>query len=272
MAFVEGLSLCQLVFVLILLTVPIFYQISRVFKYYFKLIVYFTISILIGLGVCIYSLPRPRDTRNHFFVSWCVRVFLRRVVGVEVEIRNSEILNKYETAVIVINHQSSIDMIPLFMMWPENCVSLAKRELLWYTGPFGFGTWMCGTIYVDRVNHQSARKTMESATDLIKHKKLKVAIFPEGTRNHNGSMLPFKKGAFHLAVTGQVPIIPVVFSSYENFYSKPERRFDEGRVIVQVLPAIPTVGLTSDDVTALTEKTRETMLECFDRISQELVK
>lgn len=86
--------------------------------------------------------------------------------------------------------------------------------------------------------------------------QVRVWVFPEGTRNHNGSMLPFKRGAFHLAVqaqvitesahlptptpaptppcpglcahccpSSQVPIIPVVMSSYQDFYSKKERRF-----------------------------------------------
>lgn len=57
------------------------------------------------------------------------------------------------------------------MIWPENCVSLAKKELF-YAGPFGIGAWMCGTIYIDRLNHESARKTMEDTADLIKHKKV----------------------------------------------------------------------------------------------------
>ncbi|XP_059141364.1 1-acyl-sn-glycerol-3-phosphate acyltransferase alpha-like [Physella acuta] len=268
MAVFESIGTCQLVFIVLFLVLPILYQTSSTFKYHFKLFVYYFLVLLIGFAVTIYSLPRPRDTRNHFFVSWCVKAFLRHVAGMEVEIRGQEILKKDETAVIVMNHQSSLDMIPLFMIWPENCVSLAKKELF-YAGPFGIGAWMCGTIYIDRLNHQSARKTMEDTADLIKHKKLKVAIFAEGTRNHKGSMLPFKKGAFHLAVAGQVPIIPVVFSSYNNFYSKPDKRFDEGRVILEVLPPISTVGLTTDDVTSLTELTREKMLECFDRISEE---
>jgi len=83
-------------------------------------------------------------------------------------------------------------------------------------------------------------------------------------------MLPFKKGAFHLAVQGQVPIYPIVFSSYNNFYNKKEKRFDEGPVLVEILPPIPTTGLTKDDVTDLTEKTRNLMLESFDRLNKEV--
>ncbi|KAH9498951.1 glutathione synthetase ATP-binding domain-like protein [Bulinus truncatus] len=267
MAILETLTLWHFILVFLLLAVPIFYQISRTFKYYLKLLIYYSLTILIGFGVCFYALPRPRDTKNHNFVTACVKLFLGRMMGVKVTIKGKEILEKDEPAVIVINHQSSIDMIPLFTLWPKNCVSLAKREL-WLTGPFGLGAWLCGTIYINRLDTQSARKTMESAVGLIKNKKLKVAIFPEGTRNHHGSMLPFKKGAFHLAVTGQVPIIPVVFSSYDTFYSKPEKRFDEGTIIVEVLPPISTIGLGTEDVTALTETTRNQMLSCFERISK----
>uniref|UniRef100_A0A2C9KS05 1-acyl-sn-glycerol-3-phosphate acyltransferase n=1 Tax=Biomphalaria glabrata TaxID=6526 RepID=A0A2C9KS05_BIOGL len=269
MAVLDSLTLWQFIIIFLLLVIPVAYQLSGTFKYYFKLLIYHTLTILIGLGVCFYALPRGRNTKNHNFVTGCVKLFLWRAVGVKVLIRGQEILEKDEPAVIVVNHQSSLDMIPLFTFWPENCVSLAKREL-WLTGPFGLGAWLCGTIYINRLDHQSARKTMETAAELIIKKKLKVAIFPEGTRNYNGSMLPFKKGAFHLAVTGQVPIIPVVFSSYDKFYSKNDKRFDEGSVLVEVLPPIPTTGLKTEDVATLTETTRNQMLACFDRISQEM--
>src|SRR5690348_16224384 len=44
-------------------------------------------------------------------------------------------------------------------------------------------------------------------------------------------MLPFKKGAFHLAVQGQLPIVPVVFSKYSFFYNKYERKFKSGKQV-----------------------------------------
>lgn len=58
--------------------------------------------------------------------------------------------------------------------------------------------------------------------------QIKLWIFPEGTRNNAGSMLPFKKGAFHVAVSGQIPILPVVFSSY-YFLDHKKKTFDEGK-------------------------------------------
>lgn len=55
-------------------------------------------------------------------------------------------------------------------------------------------------------------------------------MFPEGTRNLTGKLLPFKKGAFHLAIASGCPIQPVVVSPY-TFLNDKERRFDDGRFI-----------------------------------------
>lgn len=47
-------------------------------------------------------------------------------------------------------------------------------------------------------------------------------MFPEGTRHsaRESGMLPFKKGAFHLAVQAGVPIVPVVCQNYWHLYHK----------------------------------------------------
>lgn len=58
--------------------------------------------------------------------------------------------------------------------------------------------------------------------------QIKLWIFPEGTRHNTGQIHPFKKGAFHVAINSQLPILPVVFSSY-YFLSSEEKRFDSGK-------------------------------------------
>lgn len=55
-------------------------------------------------------------------------------------------------------------------------------------------------------------------------------MFPEGTRNTTGKLLPFKKGAFHLAIASGCPIQPVVVSRY-TFLNDKERRFDDGKFL-----------------------------------------
>lgn len=83
--------------------------------------------------------------------------------------------------------------------------------------------------------------------------------------------MPFKKGAFHLAIQAQVPIIPIVFSSYSNFYLRKEKEFNSGSITLKVLPKIETKGLTADDVTTLSEQSFDIMQSAFLKISGQTV-
>lgn len=95
-------------------------------------------------------------------------------------------------------------------------------------------------------------------------------MFPEGTRNRERGLLPFKKGAFKTAIMGQVPIIPVVIAPY-HFIDHQRRTFDKGHVILQALEPIPTVGMSADDdCDALMERTREVMLTEYEKLAKEV--
>ncbi|NXY58253.1 PLCA acyltransferase, partial [Callaeas wilsoni] len=149
---------------------------------------------------------------------------------------------------------------------PDRCVPIAKRELL-YMGAVGVACWLGGIIFIDRKRTHDAISVMAEAAHTMLSQDVRVWVFPEGTRNHSGSMLPFKRGAFHLAVQAQVPVVPIVISSYQHFYSKRERRFTAGQCVIQVLPPLPTRGLGPADVPALTERVRAAMLDAFEALS-----
>jgi 1-acyl-sn-glycerol-3-phosphate acyltransferase len=107
-------------------------------------------------------------------------------------------------------------------------------------------------------------------------------------------MLPFKKGAFHLAVQGQIPLVPIVFSTYAPeedlgndvasrqadklagkgrvVYSSKLRRFEGGLIKVKVLPPIETAGLTAENIPGLINETRRRMIETLREISTSGVK
>ncbi|PIO02212.1 hypothetical protein AB205_0112200 [Aquarana catesbeiana] len=141
---------------------------------------------------------------------------------------------------------------------PGRCVPIAKRELM-YAGTAGLACWLAGVIFINRKKTDDAISVMTEAAETMLKEDVRVWVFPEGTRNHSGSLLPFKRGAFHLAVQAQIyfclksvlhPTLP-------------------GKCTVQILPGVPTKGLCADDVPALADKVRGMMLETFTEISNE---
>ncbi|CAF0880069.1 unnamed protein product [Didymodactylos carnosus] len=172
--------------------------------------------------------------------------------------------------IVVANHQSSIDFIGMMNLWTDHikyCSVLAKKELL-YAGPFGVTAWLAGVEFINRMNSKQAAITMKSIMEKIKLKNLRLWIFPEGTRNMDDEFRPFKSGAFRLAIQGQIPIIPVVFSSYKEIYSpnKSNLFWKNGVVTIRCLEPIETKHMTMDDFPQLTTTVREKMMKEFNML------
>jgi lysophosphatidate acyltransferase len=73
-----------------------------------------------------------------------------------------------------------------------------------------------------------------------------------------------------VAIQAQVPILPVVFSSYKTFLDDKLRILKTGEVIIEALPEIPTKGLTLEDINELMERTRQIMIDKFTEINKEV--
>ncbi|KAK3375421.1 hypothetical protein B0H63DRAFT_278834 [Podospora didyma] len=171
-------------------------------------------------------------------------------------------LETMRPAVFLGNHQTELDVLMLGCMFPKYCSMTAKSSLR--RMPFlGWFMSLSGTIFINRQNSESAREAMRSAVEEIRGKRQSVYMFPEGTRSYSKEpmLLPFKKGAFHLAIQAQVPIVPVVVANYSHILWLRGLVFNAGRIPVKVLDPIPTTGLTAADVDELTRTTREVMLK-----------
>ena len=173
-------------------------------------------------------------------------------------------------------------------IWPSiNLTPLAKKEL-GYSGPFGLAIWLAGITFIDRLNPERARGTIDHLANriisekvrhhiyllllvLIFNFKMSVWIYPEGTRSSRITLLPLKKGAFHLAIHAQVPIVCAVTSSYLDFYSMKENKFkNSGQVKVKILPPYPTKGLTTDSVNSLVTHFQQVMQTEFDQLNKDI--
>ncbi|MCJ1400460.1 1-acylglycerol-3-phosphate O-acyltransferase [Xylographa trunciseda] len=171
-------------------------------------------------------------------------------------------------AVFVGNHQTALDVLFLGEIFPQHCSVTAKKSLK--RVPFlGWFMALSGTVFIDRADRATAMKAFEGAAREMREQRQSVFIFPEGTRSNaeEATLLPFKKGAFHLAIQAQVPIVPVVAGCYWGVLGVRERRFRAGRIPVVVLPPIPTAHLTPADVEDLTRQTRDAMLDALVRLT-----
>ncbi|XP_062041328.1 1-acyl-sn-glycerol-3-phosphate acyltransferase beta [Lepus europaeus] len=207
-----------------------------------------------------------RTVENMSIISWFVRGF-KYVYGIRFEVRGRPKLEVDQPCVIISNHQSILDMMGLMEVLPRRCVQVAKRELL-FLGPVGLVMYLGGVFFINRQRSSTAVSVMADLSERMVRENLKVWIYPEGTRNTNGDLLPFKKGAFYLAIQAQVPIIPVVYSSFSSFYDISTKLFTSGTIRVEVLDAVPTSGLTVADVPKLLDTCHQAMRTTFLHISK----
>lgn len=137
-------------------------------------------------------------------------------------------------AVLIGNHQTELDVLLLGITFPRYCSVTAKKSLRHI--PFlGWFMALSGTVFIDRGNRQTARKAFDGAAATMRDKRHSVFIFPEGTRTYSAepSLLPFKKGAFHLAVQAGVDIVPIVAENYSHLLNVKKLRFKPGTVRVK---------------------------------------
>lgn len=197
--------------------------------------------------------PRLPDKVNRKVRNWARR--LMWVAGVHVTVKGQENLPE-GAAVYIANHQGNFD-IPLIL----TCLGrahgiLAKQELAKI--PI-LRDWM-RLFHCSFVDRSSPRAGMESITNGVKllESGLSLVIFPEGTRSRGGKMGEFKGGAFRIASKAKAPVVPVTIDgSYRVMEANPTGWIIRpANVTVTIHPAIPTAGISREDLRALPETTQ----------------
>ena len=134
-----------------------------------------------------------------------------RLSGMTIAVRGTDLLDPNQTYVFVSNHRSYLDTATLFVYTGRRIGLLAKKELL-KVPILGYGMGFVNIMAIDRSNRERALETMAAATARIRS-GISFGVFAEGTRAKPGEFLPFKKGAFYMAVEARVPIVPVAMKN-----------------------------------------------------------
>jgi 1-acyl-sn-glycerol-3-phosphate acyltransferase len=209
--------------------------------------------LTVSFAIPIVSLARLGFARSAWLLVLTWSRLLLLVQGARVETEGREKIVPDRTYVVISNHQSLIDILALVSGLGLQVRFLVKKELR-RIPIFGIAVDLMHNIYVDRSNTRAAIESIRRGMQRLRGESL--TVFPEGTRSPDGHLLPFRKGAFHIAVDSGRPILPVTINGSGRRLPKRSFAFNPGRIRLVVSDPVPTEGLGADDVPRLLTLTR----------------
>ena len=189
--------------------------------------------------------------------------------GADVKVYGMEQLEEGKGYIFIANHRSYLDTATMFGHSGRRIGLVAKKELL-KVPIFGQGMGFVNIIAIDRSNPTKARQSMEKARKVVE-KGYSFAVFAEGRRAMPGELLPFKKGAIHLALQTGAPIVPVAITNTDWMMGKKQGVLYPGTIEVHMLPPIETEGKNAkEDLMDLLAETRAAVASVLSKEAEKM--
>ena len=190
--------------------------------------------------------------------AWDWSAALLRAGRITVRVEGPGVLRD-RPVVYVANHISVLDIPALVVGLPPVPKFVMKKELL-KVPLFGSAARAAGHIAIDRGNRGAAFAAYDEAAGVVRRGR-SALVFAEGTRSRNGTLLPFKKGAFVLAIAAQVPLVPVLVMGSYDLMPKLTLVPKPGEIVIRIGEDIPTAGRSYEDRDELSDLVRRAMVE-----------
>jgi len=225
----------------------------------FLISLWILISGIIALPVCLIYWKKPK-------VLWVFRKISSfgglPILGIRTHYEGLENIIHDKPFILLGNHQSALDILTFGKVTPKHAVVIGKKELKWIP-VFGQIFYLSGSVLIDRVNKNRAIQQLNSCLDVLK-KNFAIGMFPEGTRKKNPDLdlLPFKKGAFHLALQSGTPVVSIVGSSLKNVIDMKHGKCG-GIVFLKVLPPVDPIPWRKKPIEEFMNFIREQMLIAY---------
>ncbi|BBY52434.1 acyltransferase [Mycolicibacterium arabiense] len=208
----------------------------------------------LGLGL----LTRNRRTGVNFFTSTWTRL-LMTVIGIDLNVVGEENLTAKRPAVFLFNHRNQADPFIAGRLISDNFTSVGKKELENDPLMGSIGKVM-DAAFIDRDDPRAAVEGLQKIEELAR-KGISVMIAPEGTRLDTNEVGPFKKGAFRIAMSAGIPIVPIIIRNAEVIAHRNSSTFNPGTVDVAVFPPIPVDDWTNENLSERIAEVRQLYLD-----------
>lgn len=197
----------------------------------------------------------PKIASRYIAANWGRLILWLTPVWVEIE--GAENADPGRTYVVVCNHQSQYDIFVVYGWLKLNLKWVLKAELRKLPG-VGVGCEKAGHIFVDRGNPEQARKAVSDAVRNVGG-GVGVLFFAEGARSPDGKLKRFKKGAFRVATSQNLPVLPVTIIGTRNIQKPKSMMIFPGKVKMVIHPAIESPGDSQEAIRQLMIETRDTI-------------
>jgi 1-acyl-sn-glycerol-3-phosphate acyltransferase len=219
--------------------------------------VYVIAFILIG-GLPGLLFAIATNTNAHLFVMAvaCIRSALA-LVGIRVAVAGTEHIQRGRPALYAVNHASNVEPPILFAVLRELTprLKVVYKAVLRKLPILGRGFEAVGFVPIERENRERATQAIDQAARSVTSGN-SLLMFPEGTRSRTGELLPFKKGAFVLAIKAQAPVVPTAIFGAARAMQPGSPLIWPTTVRVHFGAPIETAGLELGDRDRLAERVR----------------
>jgi len=176
-----------------------------------------------------------------------------------VTVSGRENIDIKQSYVVIANHQSAFDIFVLYGFLDIDFKWVMKHELRKLPG-IGIGCEKVGHIFIDRSDHESALKMLNTAKEKIVN-GTSIIFFPEGTRSSDGIIRDFKKGAFKMALDLDLPILPVTIIGTKEILPNKTLNLFPGKALMKIHEPISVKNYSDENINELIKKAREIMVK-----------
>lgn len=174
----------------------------------------------------------------------------RRVLGIEIEARGLEALERGRPYVFMSNHESFLDG-PLLTTVLDRPLRFIVKKFVLGIPVMGPGMRFVGYIPVEKEGLGAGRRSISRAVRAVRGERHSFLIFPEGTRSWDGILQPFRRGGFFLALDCGAPIVPVTIRGTYALMPRGRWLIRKGRVRIVFHPPVPVAGYTPETMAGL---------------------
>lgn len=236
-------------------------------KYLFRIyqwLIAAPLMIVLTILTCIGSLLTSLIFGHRWGGYWIPMIWSRCVCAlafVRVSVEGRENLDAKQSYVFVANHQGAFDIWAIYGFLGHKFKWLMKKGLE-KIPMVGYTCKVCGHVFVDDSSIAGIKQTISDAEKMLSQ-GMSVAIFPEGSRTHDGHMIPFKRGAFMLAGEFGLPVVPITINGAYNVMSRDTYNISPGKIRLTIhKPIYPGENGFN---------TKKLMTECRTAINSSLV-